>query len=184
MTTLPKPVLPNLGPLFGAMYLGATGAAMYVPITYRFIAWTYLRVGFTELRCFKFTSISGIISKIGCFWSAPLYTFGTTSLHPVIWTITEWNARLLDTLHMAFSIAELWHYLIDSFGNYAALQVIVWCVQSLELLKLPVEFKALQDSSSELISTACGARLNYSANRCRYYLLCVQSYATQAMRNL
>ena len=35
MTTLPKPVLPNLGPLFGAMYLGATGAAMYVPITHR-----------------------------------------------------------------------------------------------------------------------------------------------------
>ena len=44
---------------------------------------------------------------------------------------------------MAFSIAELWHYLIDSFGNYAALQVLVWCVPSLEPLEYPDEREAL-----------------------------------------
>ena len=79
---VPTPVLPNLGPLLGAMYLGATGSAMYVLITYWSIAWwTYLRVDFTEPRCFSCTSISGIINKIGCFWSVPSYTFGMTTLH-------------------------------------------------------------------------------------------------------
>ncbi|KAF8714207.1 hypothetical protein AX14_012877, partial [Amanita brunnescens Koide BX004] len=33
---------------------------------------------------------------------------------------------LFDSLHMAFVIAELWHYMIDSFGNYIALDVVSW----------------------------------------------------------
>jgi len=33
---------------------------------------------------------------------------------------------LLDTLHMALTIIEVWHYLIDSVGNYAALLDITW----------------------------------------------------------
>ena len=47
---------------------------------------------------------------------------------------------------MSFTIAELWHYLIDSFGNFAALEAIVWYVPRLELLFLPDEHKASQDS--------------------------------------
>jgi len=33
---------------------------------------------------------------------------------------------LLDTSHMAFVTAHLWHYLIDSFGNVVALQYVNW----------------------------------------------------------
>lgn len=31
-------------------------------------------------------------------------------------------------LHMAVAIAELWHYLIDDFGNYLALELIDWYI--------------------------------------------------------
>jgi hypothetical protein len=37
---------------------------------------------------------------------------------------------------MAFAIAEIWHYLIDSFGNYPALGVITWYVPLLEFAKI------------------------------------------------
>lgn len=32
----------------------------------------------------------------------------------------------MDTLHMAFTVADLWHYLIESFGNYEALLPMTW----------------------------------------------------------
>jgi len=35
----------------------------------------------------------------------------------------------LDTLHMAFTIAPLWYYLIENFGNYLALLNIVWSLK-------------------------------------------------------
>ena len=52
---------------------------------------------------------------------------------------------------MAFAIAELWHYLIDSFGNYDALDVVAWCVPSFEIANLPDERNALQVLQSEPI---------------------------------
>ena len=65
------------------------------------------------------------------------------------WAKTETNARLLDSLHMAFAIAELWHYLIDSFGNYLVLDHVAWSVPYFDIAKLPHERNALQVLQSE-----------------------------------
>ncbi len=32
----------------------------------------------------------------------------------------------MDTLHMAFIVVEVWHYLIVSFGNFGALRPVNW----------------------------------------------------------
>ena len=50
---------------------------------------------------------------------------------------------------MAFVIVELWHYMIDSFGNYIALDVVSWYVPSLEIVKLLDERNFLQVFQSE-----------------------------------
>ena len=46
------------------------------------------------------------------------------------------NNRVLDTLHMIFTVVEFWHYLIESFGNYEALAQLHWyscCFEGLRL---------------------------------------------------
>lgn len=39
--------------------------------------------------------------------------------------------RFMDTLHMALTIYEVWHYLIDSIGDYPALLEMTWCASFL-----------------------------------------------------
>ena len=45
-------------------------------------------------------------------------------------------------LHMAVAIAELWHYLIDDFGNYLALELIDWSVPHPTFMNFPDECPA------------------------------------------
>ncbi len=37
------------------------------------------------------------------------------------------NRRFMDTLYMALTIFEVWHYLIESIGDYPALLDMTWC---------------------------------------------------------
>ena len=46
------------------------------------------------------------------------------------------NNRILDSLHMIFTIVEFWHYLIDSFGDYNALLELHWYVPLFSRLSL------------------------------------------------
>ncbi|KAF8335116.1 hypothetical protein F5887DRAFT_1285695 [Amanita rubescens] len=85
-------VLPNLGPTYGALFLGGMGAAILF--------------GATNIQVyFYFTNY-----KQDRIFQKFVVAF--------LW--------LLDSLHMAFVIAELWHYLIDLFGNYLILGVVTW----------------------------------------------------------
>ena len=100
--------------------------------------------GFSGSLIFKPTSTLEIISRIGSFKSAWSFIFGTiTHIHLCDMTnaLTK-IARLLDTIHMAFVIIHLWHYLIDSFGNYHALMIVTWCVPCHKVANRSDESKA------------------------------------------
>lgn len=43
----------------------------------------------------------------------------------------------MDTLHMVFTMAELWHYLIDEFGNNPGLLTITWYMPYSQIVSLP-----------------------------------------------
>ncbi|KAF8347235.1 hypothetical protein F5887DRAFT_957385 [Amanita rubescens] len=43
---------------------------------------------------------------------------------------------LMDTLHMAFIVVEVWHYLINSFGNFEALRPVNWSHRVQQLLNV------------------------------------------------
>ncbi|KAF8347237.1 hypothetical protein F5887DRAFT_916001 [Amanita rubescens] len=45
---------------------------------------------------------------------------------------------MMDTLHIAFIIAGLWHYLIDSFGNYQALLPVTWSHKAQQFLSMVI----------------------------------------------
>lgn len=144
--------LPKLGPTLGAMYLGGTGAAMYVSVAYsciyishslspcmcRLFGTTNLQI-YLYFRNYKQDVIFQKCAVIFLWWDDT----------QTEWAKTEANVRLFDSLHMAFVIVELWHYMIDSFGNYIALDVVSWYVPSLEIVKLLDERNFLQVFQSE-----------------------------------
>ncbi|KAF8347244.1 hypothetical protein F5887DRAFT_957456 [Amanita rubescens] len=75
---------------------------------------------------------------VGAMMAAILY--GATNVqtylylknYPNDWLLQRYAVVLLwvlDSLHMVFTITPLWHYLIESFGNYLALLKIDWSLK-------------------------------------------------------
>jgi len=72
---------------------------------------------------------------LGTVFAAMLY--GVTNLQVYLyfqnyrndWRLQKISVALLwvlDTLHLSLTIAAVYHYLIDSFGSLAALQLVTW----------------------------------------------------------
>ena len=94
------------------------------------------------LRTYKYTFTSGNTGGIGQCWSVLLLFFGTWNSADVKQN-TRARGRTMDTLHMAFTIAELWHYLIEEFGNYSALFKITWYIPYPQLTVFPTNVELL-----------------------------------------
>ena len=132
MGTLPTPVLtlPSQGPILGAVYLGGTGAAMYVFIEY---FWILIRYAVhSACRLFGTTNLQVYFyfrnyKQDGVCQKCVVIFLWYDKTRDCVWAITEGSTRLLDTLHMTFVIVDIWHSLIDSFGNYTTLDSMTWC---------------------------------------------------------
>jgi len=72
---------------------------------------------------------------LGTVFAAMLY--GITNLQVYLyfqnyhndWRVQKYSVALLwvlDTLHLSLTIAAVYHYLIESFGSFKALQLVVW----------------------------------------------------------
>ncbi|KAK0226863.1 hypothetical protein EDD85DRAFT_1027352 [Armillaria nabsnona] len=87
-----SPDIPSLGMTLGALYIGATVAAIL----------------------FGITNLQAVIYYKN---------------YPDDWWVYRYSVALLwilDALHVALSMHALYHYLIDLFGNFAAIYDVVW----------------------------------------------------------
>ncbi|KAF8337249.1 hypothetical protein F5887DRAFT_1078250 [Amanita rubescens] len=101
----------SIAPTMGALYIGA----MLTAILY----------GSTNIQTFLYYKN---FPGDHMFQKCALSLFGSQGLFPLLR-----NNRILDLLHMIFTIIEFWHYLIDSFGDYNALLELHWLF-SLQIL--------------------------------------------------
>ncbi|KAF8347234.1 hypothetical protein F5887DRAFT_915998 [Amanita rubescens] len=108
MAAAPFPSIkpPNVAPILGALYLGVVGAAMLDHL-HRLYGTTNVQIYF-YIRKYR-EDRTWLKCAVAFLW-------------------------LLDTLHMVFIVTDIWHYLIESFGNYEALLPINWVFQVLTIL--------------------------------------------------
>ncbi|KAK0502731.1 hypothetical protein EDD18DRAFT_1345549 [Armillaria luteobubalina] len=100
--------VPSLGTTLGALYIGATIATMQVGFVSAYIFANHHNslFGITNTQAAKY------YKKYPGDWWIFRYSVG------ILWT--------LDALHVALTTHLLYHYLIDSFGDYDELLKILW----------------------------------------------------------
>ncbi|KAK0185795.1 hypothetical protein F5146DRAFT_1143315 [Armillaria mellea] len=100
--------VPSLGMTLGALYIGATIATM--------------QVGFASVFLFinRYSSLFGITNtQVATYYKK----------YPHDWWIFRYSIGTLwifDALHVALSTHMIYHYLIDSFGDYEGLYKVIW----------------------------------------------------------
>ncbi|KAK0471484.1 hypothetical protein IW261DRAFT_1571999 [Armillaria novae-zelandiae] len=101
--------IPSLGMTLGAIYVGATVAVMQVNLIFLVII---IRISVNSL--FGISNLQMVIYYKNYPDDSWIYRYSVA----IIW--------IVDALHVALSTHAIYHYLIDSFGNYLGLYHIVW----------------------------------------------------------
>jgi len=126
-TIFPSIQAPSLGSTMGALFLGVVGAAMYVSA---FISPNHgaLRLDYVQTLWYYKCSDLLLRQKIsgGSDMAKVCRCFSLVRRIRWRWNGTWRCGRIMDTLHTAFIVDDLWHYLVQSFGNYQALLPITW----------------------------------------------------------